>query len=279
MKPHVSVIIPTYNRAHILERAIDSVIQQTFKDIEVIIIDDGSTDQTNRLIRENYPTINYQQQTHSGVSAARNLGIQIANGELLALLDSDDSWQPTKLEQQLTALQQQPSMKICHTNEIWYRHGKRVNPMKKHQKYGGYIFEKCLDSCRISPSSLLIHRDIFKQFGLFDEHLPACEDYDLWLRLTAKLSVLYLEEPLTVKYGGHDDQLSQQYPAMDRFRITALQKMIDSGELSQTQQTAAINMLIKKTNIYLTGAKKRNKHDDIKKYQQLLEKHLSYAKA
>ena len=271
--PTISVIIPTFNRQYCLSRTIDSVLQQTLKPSEIIIVDDGSTDNTINFLQQHYPQIKLLQQTHQGVSAARNLGIEQATGEWIALLDSDDAWQPKKLERQIKALQKKPNYRICHTHEIWYRHGKRVNQMDKHQKYGGHIFQQCLDSCRISPSSVIIHKDIFASIGLFDESLPTCEDYDLWLRITAQHPVLYLSEPLAIKYGGHADQLSNHYWGMDRFRIQALQKIIDRDVLSEKNQTAAIKMLQQKINVYLIGAKKRNKTDEIKNYEQILAKY------
>lgn len=256
-----------------MSRAIDSVLQQTFKPAEIIIVDDGSTDNTITYLQQHYPQIKVLQQAHQGVSTARNLGIKQTTGEWIALLDSDDAWQPTKLEQQIIALQKNPNYRICHTNEIWYRHGKRVNQMDKHQKYGGHIFQQCLDICRISPSSVMIHKDIFATIGLFDESLPVCEDYDLWLRITAQLPVLYIEAPLTIKYGGHADQLSNHYWGMDRFRIQALQKIIESNVLTEENRIAALNMLQQKINIYLIGAKKRNKINEIKYYEKIFAKY------
>ncbi len=102
-------------------------------------------------------------------------------------------------------------MRVCHTDEIWIRNGRRVNARKKHGKKGGWIFQHCLPLCAMSPSSIMIHRDVFTALGGFDERLPACEDYDLWLRITARYPVLFTRQPLIEKYGGHDDQLSRKY--------------------------------------------------------------------
>ncbi|NOQ35372.1 MAG: glycosyltransferase [Methylococcaceae bacterium] len=266
----MSVIIPSYNRAELLNRALKSVYAQTHSPDEVIIIDDGSTDNTRELISKNYPHASYLYQENKGVSAARNTGIQEATGEWLAFLDSDDEWLPDKLATQINALNTS-DFKVCHTEEIWIRNGVRVNQMQKHKKSGGWIFKQCLPLCAMSPSSIIIHRDIFKQIGLFDTSFPACEDYDLWLKITARYPVLFIEEPQIKKYGGHENQLSQQYWGMDRFRIQALENIINSGCLEADNKAAAIKVLLKKAKIYQKGALKRGKDEEAARYQQLME--------
>ena len=146
-----------------------------------------------------------------------------------------------------------------------------MNPKVKHKKYGGYIFEKCLPLCVISPSAVVIHRDIFQELGYFDESLPACEDYDLWLRICAKYPVLFVEEPLLRKFGGHDDQLSKKFWGMDRFRVEALYKIIKLGNLTESQKQKAIDMLIHKCSILSSGFAKRGNYQSAKKYQYLIE--------
>ena len=254
----ISVIIPSYNRAHTLKRALDSVLRQTRPADEIIVVDDGSTDNTEQLIQQQYPQVIYVKQTNQGVSAARNRAIETASGEWLALLDSDDEWLPNKLATQLALLEHQPGYRLIHSDEIWIRNGVRVNQMKKHAKSGGWIFENCLPLCAISPSAAMIQRDLFAEVGLFDEDLPACEDYDLWLRTTARYPVLYCHEPLILKYGGHEDQLSQQHWGMDRFRIQALTKSLEDNYLTHDNRAAAQAMLNKKINIVLKGARKHN---------------------
>jgi len=265
----ISVIIPSYNRAHTLPRALDSVLAQTRPADEIFIVDDGSTDNTEQLIKHNYPQVIYIKQANQGVSAARNAAIKAAKGEWLALLDSDDEWLPHKLATQLMLLEQQPDHKLIHSDEIWIRNGIRVNQMKKHAKGGGWIFESCLPLCAISPSAAMIHRHLFAEVGLFDENLPACEDYDLWLRITCRLPVLYCQEPLILKYGGHEDQLSQQHWGMDRFRIRALQNCLNNIQLSETDFAAARKMLVKKLRIMLKGAEKHGNHEIIKEFKPL----------
>ena len=269
----VSVIIPAYNRCQLLRRALLSVYKQTVQAEEIIVIDDGSTDGTEEMLGKEFPDVKYTFQENAGVSAARNLGIRQAKGEWLAFLDSDDEWLPEKLEKQLASLENNPEMRICHSDEIWKRDGVRVNAMNKHNKKGGWIFQHCLPLCAMSPSSIIIHRSIFAQVGLFDIALPACEDYDLWLRITARYPVLFIDQPLIVKYGGHDDQLSSKYWGMDRFRIVALEKILVEDCLAIEDQRAAALMLIKKVSIYLQGAKKRNKQEEVVVYQQLLDRY------
>lgn len=268
----ISVIIPTCNRCDSLKKALQSVVSQQLKADEIIVIDDGSTDNTADMIRQHFPDVIYHYQPNKGVSHARNTGIRLANGKWIALLDSDDEWLLKKLKMQQQALLQNPEIKVCHTEEIWIRNGQRVNAMNKHKKSGGWIFKNCLPLCAMSPSSILIHRSVFDDVGLFDEDLPACEDYDLWLRITARYPVLFLEQALIIKHGGHEDQLSRKYWGMDRFRIHALEKIINSNTLDSENRQAAVDMLLKKSRIYLQGAIKRNKTAEIEHYQQLIQK-------
>jgi glycosyltransferase involved in cell wall biosynthesis len=273
-KNSVSVIITTYNRRHTIERAIDSVLNQTHPADEIILIDDGSTDGTDQLIKRKYPNIIYIRQENQGVSHARNLGISQSKSQWIAILDSDDEWLPSKLNTQLRLLQENPEHKICHTHEIWIRNGRRVNPMKKHKKSGGYIFNKCLPLCIISPSSVMIERSVFDTYGLFDEALPVCEDYDLWLRLCAFLPVLYVDKPQIIKYGGYKDQLSQKYWGMDRFRISALEKIIQNPQLSTENRQSAIQTIVDKIDIYILGARKRGKEEEIAIYEEKKKRYL-----
>ncbi|MCK4754960.1 MAG: glycosyltransferase [Calditrichia bacterium] len=278
-KDSITVIITSYNRREIIGRAVDSVLGQTRPADEIILVDDGSSDNTDQLIKEKYPDIKYIWQVNRGVSHARNTGISQARGIWIAFLDSDDEWLPSKLKDQLKALQHQPDYKICHTNEIWIRNGKRVNPMKKHEKSGGLIFKNCLPLCIISPSSVIIHRSVFEEYGLFDESLPVCEDYDLWLRFCAFLPILYVEKPQIIKYGGHSDQLSHKYWGMDRFRIIALEKIIKNPKLSPEDKDAATHILIEKIEIYIQGAAKRRKGDELELYEAKKTKYLQMLQA
>ena len=269
----VSVVITTYNRVSLVERALASVLAQSLPADEIIIVDDGSTDDTVSTLKSLHPEVNLIQQDNQGVSAARNTGISAARHDWIALLDSDDVWHENKLERQIKALKNAPEYLFCHSDEIWVRNGVRVNQMNKHKKAGGHIFQHCLPLCAISPSAALIHRSLFEEIGLFDETLPACEDYDLWLRVCSRYPVLYIDEALITKHGGHDDQLSRQYWGMDRFRIQALNKIISETELNASDRDAATKMMLKKINIYLAGAKKHGNTEHVEDFMQLLNKY------
>ncbi len=267
----ISIIIPTFNRLELLSRELDSVYRQSFSDFEVIVVDDGSGDGTAEMISTKFPQVHYHYQDNAGVSSARNKGLLNAKADWIAFLDSDDEWLPEKLLQQVQLIEQNPGAKICHTEEIWIRNGTRVNQMKKHRKAGGWIFQQCLPLCAMSPSSIMIHRTVFEDVGVFDIELPACEDYDLWLRIAAKYPVLYIEQPLIKKYGGHEDQLSQKYWGMDRYRIKALEKIIKQNELNEEHREWAITMLLKKARIFQQGALKRGKNDAAEAYQRIID--------
>ena len=255
----ISVIIPVHNRPALVGRAIRSALAQSWSDFSIYVVDDGSTDDTAlRVTREFGDKVTLLSFAHNrGVSAARNLGIRESSGEWVAFLDSDDEWMPEKVERQLRALAAAGGM-VCHTNERWIRNGVRVNQHKHHKKQGGDIFLQALDLCAMSPSSVVIHRAVLDEVGGFDERLPACEDYELFLRLTSRMPVTYLDEELLVKYGGHPDQLSRAHPAMDRFRVYALDKLLRSGCLVDRDRVdAAKATLVKKANIVLRGARRR----------------------
>jgi glycosyltransferase involved in cell wall biosynthesis len=263
----ISVIIPTYNRSASLERALHSVQSQSRPAEEIIVVDDGSEDGTGLMLARHHPEVRVLTQKNSGVSSARNNGIRKARGEWIALLDSDDEWLPGKLAIQMRTLAAQPGIRLCHTDEIWIRNGRRANQMKKHAKRGGWIFQHSLPLCAISPSSVVIHRSLFDEVGLFDESLPACEDYDLWLRICAREPVSFVETPQIVKYGGHEDQLSRRHWGMDRFRVKALQKILGEGILNAEDSAAASAMLRRKSEILAQGAAKRGRTEEAAGYR------------
>ncbi|MCI0493416.1 glycosyltransferase, partial [candidate division KSB1 bacterium] len=241
----ISVIIPTYNRATVLEHAIESVLRQTYQNIELLIVDDGSTDHTRQVVEKYQSHVTYLSQLNKGPAAARNFGIQNSQGDLICFLDSDDRWVENKLKVQVDLILSDPDIKICYTDEIWMRHGVRVNQKHVHRKYSGWIYQKCLPLCIISPSSVMIHREVFGRVGLFDESMTVCEDYDLWLRISRFYPVTFIPKPLIIKYGGHRDQLSQQFLGMDVFRIRALEKILAENGLETVDRNATVKMLQK----------------------------------
>ncbi|MBI5582840.1 MAG: glycosyltransferase [Deltaproteobacteria bacterium] len=264
MSPLISVIIPTYNRAPLVVEAVDSVLAQSCRDFELIVIDDGSTDDTEARLALLRGRLHYLRQERSGVSAARNRGLALASGEWVAFLDSDDLWLPRKLELQTDFLARHPEAEICQTEEIWIRNGRRVNPRLRHAKPAGDIFEPSLALCLVSPSAVMLRKSLLATLGPgpFDPQLPACEDYDLWLRIACRKPVFLIEEALVIKRGGHADQLSRSTPALDRYRIQALIKLLQSDELSAGQSAAAFRELERKCRIYGQGCLKRGKTEE-----------------
>jgi glycosyltransferase involved in cell wall biosynthesis len=252
----VTVIIPTYNRAHLIGRALESVSQQTLAPGEVIVVDDGSEDTTRDIIREEYPGVTCLHQANRGVSAARNAGIRAACGQFIAFLDSDDAWMPEKLSEQVQALRQS-GLQVCHTDEKWMRDGSELKQLDKHTRNGGWIYAKCLPLCAMSPSSVMLDRGVFSEVGMFDESLPACEDYDMWLRVCARYEVSLVAAPLVTKYGGHADQLSRKHWGMDRFRVLSLEKMLVHGQLESLEYRQTLEMLLNKLQILMNGARSR----------------------
>ena len=270
----VSVVIPTFNREGFIEQCVVSALQQSKKPDEVIVVDDGSTDKTWDVLRtlgfsdskEERNSLRYIFQRNKGVSAARNLGIKAAKYRYIAFLDSDDLWLEKKLEKQISSLESQSiRYRLSHTNEIWVRNGVRVNAHLKHEKNGGDIFIQCLKLCCISPSSSLVDRSVFDDFGFFDENLPACEDYDFWLRFCAFEDVHFVNEHLLIKNGGHDQQLSKKHWGMDRFRVTALENLLKNESLSEFKRKETIKELIFKLQVLIDGGRKRKKDAFVKK--------------
>ena len=268
MIPKVSVIIPTHNRASFVQKAVQSVFDQSFKNWELIIVDDGSTDNTQDLLKfhANHPKVRLLKTLNRGVSAARNLGVRQALGTWIAFLDSDDQWLPEKLEKQMDESRRNPKISIIHGNEIWVRRGIRVNPMKKHQKRGGDLFSQALKLCCISPSTVLIKKSLFDKVGGFREDFPVCEDYDLWLRITSCYPVGYIDDFLIKKYGGHGDQLSGRYRAMDYWRVLSLSYCLSSLPLPPEKQKQAKVELRQKGNILLKGYRK---HGNLENFDRI----------
>jgi glycosyltransferase involved in cell wall biosynthesis len=238
-------------------------MNQTFRDYEVIVVDDGSSDDTYEAIAAYRPSVRYvRKQENQGVSAARNSGIRHASGPWIAFLDSDDYWLEDKLSVQMEYINRYPGTLACQTEELWIRDGMRVNPRRKHRKPSGNIFDQSLKLCLISPSSVMLKRSLVDEIGLFDETLPAAEDYDMWLRISCRYPVHLIDRELVVKEGGHEDQLSRAFMGMDRFRIRAIVKLLQSGVLTKSQERKAIEELGIKCRIYGEGCLKRGRGEE-----------------
>ena len=266
----VSVIIPTFNRRAMVCEAVASVCAQHGGDFEIVVVDDGSTDGTADALSNEFDSrCRVLRSENRGVSAARNLGVARSTGELLSFLDSDDLWLPEKLAAQIAFFQTHPTAQICQTEEIWVRNGVRVNPCKHHRKPSGDIFESSLRLCLVSPSAVMLRRELFERAGGFDEGLPACEDYDLWLRIACVAPVWLIERALVIKRGGHSDQLSRQFWGMDRFRVAALTRLLAAGSLRSDQRDAVLRVLAEKCAILAHGAARRGRHDEAERYNRL----------
>jgi len=261
--PFFSVIIPAFNRCHMARRAVDSVLCQTFTDFECILVDDGSTDGTPFLEEEYRGRIRYIRQCNAGVSEARNAGVSASSSPYIAFLDSDDRWLPAKLERHAEYIRAHSDVKIHQTNETWIRRGRRVNPGLRHLKKEGRIYTESLDLCLISPSAVVLSAGLFQQYGLFDEKLPVCEDYDLWLRVTLDEWAGLILEELVVKYGGHSDQLSSGYWGMDRFRVYSILSLLKNrgAGMRPDYREQARRVALYKARILVQGALKRKKNE------------------
>jgi len=271
----VSIIIPTHNRAGFLAQAIDSVLAQTYGNFELIVVDDGSTDETQALLASYGKALVSLRQENRGPAAARNAGIRAARHPLLAFLDSDDQFTRQKLALQVAAMETQPDLLISHTQETWFRNGHHLNQRKRHTKEGGDIFARSLELCVVGMSTVMARRELFERIGLFDESFPCCEDYELWLRASAGHPFLLVNSPLTIKHGGRPDQVSVQFQTgMDRFRIRALEKLLSSVPLTQEQSCLAREELVRKAILYGNGC---IKHGRLEEGQRCLALSVSYS--
>lgn len=264
----ISVVIPCYNRVNKLYRALKSVELQTRKPEQIIVVDDGSEKSLQNLLSPEFPKVEWLAQENKGVSSARNAGVEFATGDWIALLDSDDEWVPEKLESQVSFHQKNQDLLASHTDEVWIRNGNQVIPPQYLNKSSEALFTRSLKHCLICPSSAFLHHSLFERIGYFDETLSVCEDYDFWLRLLAEERIECLHEKLTIKHGGHADQLSATTWGMDRFRIKSLEKMLGHGKLSTLQNKAILETLVEKSSILIVGSKKRKKHDQVIKYNR-----------
>ena len=268
----VTIIIPTYNRKSYLEDAIDSVLGQNFTHFGIIVVDDGSDDGTADLVRGlgDPKKLEYMRFSHSGVPGkVRNAGARMAKGNYLAFLDSDDLWKPEKLTRQIAFFEEHPGIWICHSREIWQRGEKIVSQAGQRHKRSGYIFPGAVKKCIIGPSTVMMRRELFEEFGGFREDLEIAEDYELWLRITAKYPVGHIDEPLVIKRGGHSDQLSEKYGQIEIFRIKALLLNLEAGTFRGEHQELAARELVRKCRIYAAGCEKRGKSEEARRYLEI----------
>ncbi|MBI4224027.1 MAG: glycosyltransferase family 2 protein [Deltaproteobacteria bacterium] len=264
----ISVILPTFNRAPFLREALASAAAQTLKPLETIVADDGSTDATAEICRRDFPDVRYFYQPNQGVAAARNLGIQHAKGEWIALLDSDDLWEREKLAKQTAFIRKNRAARVVQTEELWLRKGRRVNPGKRHKKKSGWIFEDCIPLCIVSPSAVMIHREVFAAAGPFDENFLLCEDYEMWLRVSLRYPIHCLPEKLTIKRNGHEGQLSAQW-GQDAWRVKALVKILKDPKLNEDQRRLVRLNIGRRSRILAKGYAKHGRPSEAKYFENL----------
>jgi glycosyltransferase involved in cell wall biosynthesis len=267
----ISVIIPTYNRAGFLGRALASVKRQTRRCDEIIVVDDGSDDDTRDCVQEFASNclipLHYICQINKGPAAARNLGIKSAKHSYLTFLDSDDHWNKKKLDLQYKALEANPEILISHTKERWLRRGEHLNQKKIHQPGNGDIFKHCLQLCAVGMSTVMVRKELFNTIGIFNEAFRCCEDYDLWLRVSSQFPFFLIDTPLTVKEGGREDQVSYQYRiGMDRLRIAAILDLLKKGALREEQIKWTLEELQRKCQVYGMGCLKHEREQEGESY-------------
>ena len=220
----VSVIIPTYNSARFLTDAIDSVLAQTFKDFEVIVIDDGSTDETESLILKYGSALRYIRQENRGVALTRNHGIDESRGKYVAFLDADDVWLPHKLERQLAALRGKDNFRACYSAFSVADDNLRPIAVNRSDRRGSALEDLLLRGNVVAtPSTVLCERSLLEVAGGFDPAMSQCADWDMWVRLAAFTEFLYLDEVL-VKYRRHGGNMSRDASLLERDSILVLEK-------------------------------------------------------
>jgi glycosyltransferase involved in cell wall biosynthesis len=274
MKKFVSIIIPTYNRGGYLPQAIASVLNQRHPYLELIVVDDGSNDDTADVVQAfkagSVVPVRYMYQENSGPASARNLGMAAASFDHIAFLDSDDWFHKDKIALQLSAMEKKSAFLISHTQEIWYRRGSHLNQKKKHRKDEGDIFKRCLELCAVGMSTVMMHKSLIEAVGWFDQEMPCCEDYDYWLRTSVRFPFLLIDEPLTCKNGGRPDQVSSIHrTGIDKFRIKAIEKILNMTILTDRQYRLAFDELEKKCSLYGNGCKKHGRDEEGEYYLAL----------
>ena len=244
----VSVVIPTHNLAAYLGEAIDSALGQSYKDLEIIVVDDGSTDDTETVVNRYRDKIVYLKQERRGVAAARNRGIRASHGEYVAFLDADDLWLPEKLEEQIPYLDQDLRVGMVCSDWLVVSEAGAVGPSVLHRcknAGSGYMFREIVQASFILTSTVVVRRSSLDNAGLFDESFPTAEDLDLWLRISYRNNIALLRKPLVIK-RNRNSNLSSDYRLASIFRVKLLQKALTSfTDLSAPDRRLVRNMLSK----------------------------------
>ncbi len=273
----VTVVIPVQNRAEMLRRAVESVSAQTFQDFDLIVVDDASTEDLSGVkgLLEGEGHAWLRMKENGGPAVARNAGAAMMKGEWLAFLDSDDVWSPEKLERQLEWHARNPQAEMSQCEEEWLRNGQPLKKKAAQEQPDGWVFEKCVEVCCVSPSCVMISRELWQELSGFDVRYRVCEDYELWLRASLHNQVGLVKSesgPLVTRHGGHDDQLSFAVEAMDRFRVLALLELMNREELSEERRCYVEQGVLKRAEVLIKGAQKRGKEDAVAVYSRARKK-------
>ncbi len=229
MRPLVSVVMPVYNGERYLRAAVDSALTQTYPEIEVIAVDDGSTDDSAALIAGYGRRVQGIRQANKGVSAARNAGIRAARGEWIAFLDQDDWWLPGKIESQVQWFTRQPELALVHTGILQYSEARRdfvdAYDTSRSAELEGSCFSRLLLGNGVFNSSVMVRKEILSRVGALDERMArnTVQDYDLWLRIARQYPLGYIAEKLTV-LRLHSEQGTANRPAMLGDELRVLQR-------------------------------------------------------
>ena len=266
-------MIPVYNRSGgMLEKAIQSVLGQSYRDFRLVVVDDGSSDDLSAE-KESVEEAGHRwicSRKNRGVAAARNLGAGAANSDWISFLDSDDIWRPEKLERQVEWHRRHPDVRISQVKEKWVRNGSEVRRPKHWLQREGDLFFNSILRCSIGPSCVMMRRDLWTETKGFDETFRVCEDYELWLRICRVEQVgLVPGKALTMKTAGHGDQLSVTVPALDRYRVFALLKMMRDNGLSAVHKEWVAEGIQRKSAVLTKGARKRGSLADAQWFSEM----------
>ncbi|MCK4305695.1 MAG: glycosyltransferase family 2 protein [Candidatus Eisenbacteria sp.] len=292
----VTVIVPTHNKKEPVAEALRSVLSQTFRDFEIVVSDDGSTDGTplhllrmlgaqpdaleilsrmsptsikpfSHAFSQNGVTVQYHYGSNRGLSAARNRGIRSARGDYIAFIEAEDEWQREHLEVQMAFLESHPDARLCRVAERYVKDGKpRKN--RNTSTASGWIFEAALEASPMSTSALLAHRSCFASCGAFDENLPACDEYDLWLRFAARYPIYYIPDgPIVTRKSARGDGSSRTW-SWDRFRVYALEKAFQSGHLSPNQRFMVAQEIVRKCERLVQGFRRQRSDERSNFYER-----------
>jgi glycosyltransferase involved in cell wall biosynthesis len=270
--PNVAVVIPVRDRAAMVREAITSVRGQTYRDLGIVVVDDGSADGSAAAAEAALAGAPVPArvvcQPGRGVAAARNAGAAVLDARWIAFLDSDDLWLPQKLARQMAWLEARPQYRLAQTEERWIDAGRHRNPRVRHRKEER-IFLRSLARCLVSPSAVVLARALFESYGGFDEAFAVCEDYELWLRVTAREAVGLVAEALVVKRGGHAGQLSRSTWGLDRWRVAALAKLLATVPLRDEERAAVVAVAGAKCAVLAAGAERRGRSEEASRYRRL----------